>query len=158
MGIQGLWPLLKDHTRVKNIRDYAGKCVAVDTYVWLHKAAFGCCVELATGKDTQQWLRYCFDYIELLLQSGISIYLVFDGGPLPAKKSEELERRKKRELALKKGLELLQAGHSGRARAKLSRAVDISPLMAARLIKVCVIIWPNACTRRHVYVCVISGL
>ncbi|CAM9546556.1 unnamed protein product, partial [Ectocarpus fasciculatus] len=137
MGIQGLWPLLKDHTKAKHIREYAGKCVAVDTYVWLHKAAFGCCVELATRKDNQLWLRYCFDYIELLLRAGVSVYLVFDGGPLPAKKNEELERRKKRDQAREEGLGLLRAGQTANARAKLSRAVDISPLMAARLIKAC---------------------
>lgn len=67
MGIQGLWPLLKDHMAAKNIEAYAGKCVAVDTYVWLHKAAFGCCMDLATGKQTDQYILYCFEYIDLLL-------------------------------------------------------------------------------------------
>ena len=68
MGIQGLWPLLKDHTKSRHIKEYAGQRVAVDGYVWLHKAAFGCCVDLALGKDTKQWVGYCLDYIDLLLQ------------------------------------------------------------------------------------------
>ena len=136
MGIQGLWPLLKEHVQSKHIRDYGGKRVAVDTYVWLHKAAFGCCLELASGKDSTKWISYCIEYIDLLLGAGIEVHLVFDGGPLPAKKKEEEERRQRREICRTEGLALLQKGDTAAARMQLSRSIDVSPFMAAKLIKV----------------------
>jgi exonuclease-1 len=82
MGITGLWPLLKAVTRPGHIKQYARKRVAVDTYAWLHKAVYGCCVELATGIGSEKWLSYCLEFVDLLLSHGIEVWLVFDGGKL----------------------------------------------------------------------------
>lgn len=80
MGIQGLWPLLKDYIRPGHVGEYRGRRVAVDTYVWLHRAVYGCCVELARGEPSDKWLKYCIEMIDSLLAHDISVYLVFDGG------------------------------------------------------------------------------
>lgn len=64
------------------------------------------------------------------------MHLVFDGGPLPAKRLEEEGRRARRAAARREGMALLRSGRSADARVQLSRAVDISPLMAAKLIQV----------------------
>jgi exonuclease-1 len=37
MGISGLLPLIKESLVPKHLKDYAGKRIAVDAYVWLHK-------------------------------------------------------------------------------------------------------------------------
>ena len=52
MGISGLLPLLKSIQQYKHISDLAGKTLAVDAYVWLHRGAYGCATELATGRST----------------------------------------------------------------------------------------------------------
>ena len=52
MGIAGLLPLLKPIQVRKNLSEYSGQTIAVDAYVWLHKGAYGCATELATGKNT----------------------------------------------------------------------------------------------------------
>lgn len=54
MGIQGLLRFIKDATREIHIRDYSGRCVAVDTYCWLHRGAFACADKLAKGQETDQ--------------------------------------------------------------------------------------------------------
>lgn len=52
MGISGLLPLLRSIQTQKHLSDLAGKTLAVDAYVWLHKGAYGCATELVTGKPT----------------------------------------------------------------------------------------------------------
>lgn len=66
MGIQGLLPLLKPVTKSNNIKSYRNKRVAIDGYAWLHKAVYGCCVELATGKNVLNnitGVSYCSFFI-----------------------------------------------------------------------------------------------
>ena len=58
-------------------------------------------------------------------------------GPLPAKKQEEISRASHRNNALVAGKKFLKDGDLPNARTQLSRAVDISPHMAAQLIAVC---------------------
>ena len=54
MGISGLLPALKSIQNTKHLKDYAGKSIAVDAYVWLHKGVYTCPTELATGKKTHK--------------------------------------------------------------------------------------------------------
>ena len=135
MGITGLLPLLKDITQPCNLDQYRKKRVAVDTYSWLHKSIYTCCIELATNQPTDKWLKYCMNMVELLLSYDIKIYLVFDGADLPAKKSTEEERRKSRAKNLEKGLALHQQGDSFKARSHFSAAVNVTPYMAAQFIQ-----------------------
>lgn len=52
MGIQGLLPFLSAIQEHTHLRDYAGKTLGVDGYVWLHRGAYACATELVTGKPT----------------------------------------------------------------------------------------------------------
>jgi hypothetical protein len=54
MGIQGLLPALKSIMTPGHIRDYAGKRAAVDTYCWLHKAAYTCCKDICEGRPNDK--------------------------------------------------------------------------------------------------------
>jgi hypothetical protein len=49
MGITGLLPLLKPVVKDGHVSQFKGKTVAVDGYVWLHRAVYGCCVQLANN-------------------------------------------------------------------------------------------------------------
>ena len=55
MGIQGLLPVLRSISRSVHVSSYAGKRVAVDAYGWLHKAAYGCSMELCEGLYTDRF-------------------------------------------------------------------------------------------------------
>ncbi len=70
MGIQGLLPLLSPIHTLSHLSQLKGQTVGgeiklssfcklshrlqVDAYVWLHKGAFGCAMELAQGIPTKK--------------------------------------------------------------------------------------------------------
>ena len=65
--------------------------------------------------------------------------MVFDGANLPAKNMTEVTRAAKRAAALSTGLQLLASQNADKmaaARSYLSNAVDVTPYMAALLIKI----------------------
>lgn len=78
--------------------------------MWLHKGAFGCAEQIVKGERTTRWVLkvshplyarltvrfvdYAMHRIRLLRHYGITPFMVFDGGPLPAKKGTEESRAK----------------------------------------------------------------
>ena len=61
MGITGLLPRLQPVTKHIHISEFRGKIVAVDGYCWLHKAIYGCCIDICIGKSSDQWIYYCIN-------------------------------------------------------------------------------------------------
>jgi exonuclease-1 len=108
----------------------------VDGYAWLHKASYSCCVQLCTGKAATAWIAYVLGLVDMLLAFEVNVVMVFDGDDLPAKKGTEDQRASGRAENLKAGLDALSKGDYATARGHLSKAVDITPRMAAELIKV----------------------
>lgn len=74
--------------------------------------------------------------VRLLRYHKIEPYIVFDGGPLPAKKGTEIERKQRREESLKKGNALAAQGKHTQARECYVKCVDVTPQMAFQFIKV----------------------
>ncbi|CAM6044867.1 unnamed protein product [Sphagnum compactum] len=136
MGIQGLLPALKSIMTPGHIRDYAGKRAAVDTYCWLHKAAYTCCKDICEGRPNDKYIDYCIHRINLLRQHGVVPVLVFDGGVLPMKAEEEVKRARSRKENLERALEHERLGNHAAAYECYRKAVDITPAIAFRLIKV----------------------
>lgn len=136
MGIQGLLPLLKSIQRQTHLSELKGKTLAVDGYVWLHKGAYGCAVELANGRPTTKYVEYSMHRVRLLRYHGIEPFLVFDGGPLPAKQATERERRRRRTEARAKAKQLTAEGRHAEARELYVKCVDITPEHVYQLIKV----------------------
>lgn len=93
MGIQGLLPLLKDIQEPIHLRDFAGKSVGVDGYVWLHKGAYGCAFELCMNIPTKKYINYCMRKVKSLQEAGIWPIIVFDGDHLPIKSNTEQDRK-----------------------------------------------------------------
>ncbi|XP_052889275.1 exonuclease 1 isoform X2 [Anopheles moucheti] len=137
MGITGLLPFLEKASSACHLRDLRGKCVAIDTYCWLHRGAFACAERLARGESTDTHILYCLKYVQLLLSYNIKPILVFDGQHLPAKAATEAKRRESRTNARKRGAELLRQGRIEEARSFLRRCVDITHEMALQLIREC---------------------
>ncbi|KAG6856585.1 hypothetical protein H0H87_002791 [Tephrocybe sp. NHM501043] len=135
MGISGLLPALKSIQVTKQLNEFAGQTIAVDAYVWLHRGVNTCATELATGKPTNKYVDYAMRHVRLLRHNGIEPYIVFDGGPLPAKKGTEDGRKQRREEARARGDALAAAGKHTQARDHYLKSVDVSPQMAFQLIK-----------------------
>ena len=64
---------------------------------------------------------------------GVEPYIVFDGGPLPAKKGTENERRQKREACANM---LAAQGKHSQGTDHYLMCVDVTPEMAYQVIKV----------------------
>ncbi|KAJ3905295.1 exodeoxyribonuclease 1 [Lentinula edodes] len=135
MGIQGLLPALKSIQNTRHLSEFSGQTIAVDAYVWLHKGVFTCATELATGISTHKYVNYAMEKVRLLRHHGIEPYIVFDGGPLPAKKGTEVERKRKRDEHLARGNLLASQGKHAQARDCYLKCVDVTPQMAFQLIK-----------------------
>ncbi|GAA5825534.1 hypothetical protein JCM11251_000275 [Rhodosporidiobolus azoricus] len=135
MGIGGLLPLLKEIQKTAHVMDWKGKTVAVDSYVWLHRGAYGCAEDLALGRPTTKYVNYAMHRVRMLKYYGVTPIMVFDGGLLPSKMGTEDERERRRSEALVKGRALMAEGKASQARECFVKAVDVTPAMAYQLIK-----------------------
>lgn len=135
MGISGLLPALKSIQCPTDLSKYKGKTLAVDTYAWLHKAAFGCSLPLVEDQPTRVYINYILRRLKMMEHFGIKAYMVFDGDHLPSKAMTEKERRVGREENRAKALEALAQGDKRAAWTFARKAVDITPGMAKSLIE-----------------------
>lgn len=135
MGISGLLPFLKDATSNTNIKQFEGATVAVDTYCWIYRGAFGCAEELALGHQTDGHVKYVVKYVKKLLEWGIKPIMVFDGSCLPSKKETEAKRRENKETYRKKAAQCLLEGKRNEARECYQRCIECTPKMAVEVIK-----------------------
>lgn len=85
-----------------------------------------------------RYVEYAMHRVRLLQHHRIRPYVVFDGGPLPAKKGTETERKKRRDENLARANALAAQGKHSQAREHYVKCVDVTPQMAYQLIKVCV--------------------
>lgn len=74
--------------------------------------------------------------VRMLRHHKITPYLVFDGGPLPAKRGTEVDRAARRAEHLSRGLALAARGQHSAARECFCKCVDVTPQMAFQFIKV----------------------
>ncbi|KAF8068926.1 hypothetical protein FPV67DRAFT_1490320 [Lyophyllum atratum] len=135
MGITGLLPALKSIQVTKHLSEFSGQTLAIDAYVWLHRGVHTCATELATNKDTHKYVDYAMHRVRLLRHHNIEPYIVFDGGPLPAKKGTEDDRKQRRDDSLARGNALAAQGKHSQAREFYVKCVDVTPQMAFQLIK-----------------------
>ena len=141
MGIQGLLSVLKPVITTAHINDLRGKKVAVDAYAWLHKSVYSCCEEICRNNENNTvtdgiWINYCLSLVDMLLFHDMKVTLVFDGDNLPAKKETEKDRLNNRNENIKKAKEFSSKGDAKTAHSYYSRAVDITPTLAAHFIRV----------------------
>ena len=83
-----------------------------------------------------RYVDYAMHRVRLLRHYGIKPYIVFDGGPLPAKKGTERERKQKRDENLARGNTLAAQGKHSQAREFYLKCIDVTPQMAFQFIKV----------------------
>ncbi|KAK4160104.1 hypothetical protein QBC43DRAFT_220515, partial [Cladorrhinum sp. PSN259] len=131
----GLLPLLKSIHRPTELKKYAGETFGVDGYVWLHRGAIACAIELAQGKPTRKYVNFAMERVKMFKHFGVTPYLVFDGDYLPSKAKTEESREKRRRECMKTGLALLKAGKPSQAHMELQKAIDVTPEMARHFIE-----------------------
>lgn len=90
-----------------------------------------------------RYVDYAMHRVRLLKHYNITPYLVFDGGPLPAKRGTESKRSRSREENKEKGMALAHQGKHSEARECFVKAVDVTPEMAYQLIKVQPVLTPE---------------
>lgn len=82
-----------------------------------------------------RYVDYAMQRIRLLRHHKITPYVVFDGGPLPAKQHTENDRKQRREENLAKAKALTAQGKHTQAREFYLKCVDVTPQMAYQFIK-----------------------
>ncbi|KAJ9603863.1 Rad2 nuclease [Cladophialophora chaetospira] len=135
MGIKGLLPMLKSIHKHCTLKKFSGQTIGVDAYGWLHRGVVGCAFALAMDKPTTIHIDFVLSRVRMLIDFGVTPYLVFDGDNLPSKAGTNAARRKKREESRALGLELHKAGKTSQAQQELQKAIDVTPLMARQLIE-----------------------
>ena len=126
--------MLKSIHKHCNLKKFSGQTIGVDAYGWLHRGVVGCAFALAMDKPTTIHIDFVLSRVRMLIDFGVTPYLVFDGDNLPSKAGTNAVRRKKREESRSLGLELHKAGKSSQAQQELQKAIDVTPLMARELI------------------------
>ncbi|KRY38584.1 Translation initiation factor IF-2, mitochondrial [Trichinella spiralis] len=126
MGIKTLLPVVKAACRDVNIEEFRGKTVAVDASCWLHRALFGCAYQLATGIETDSYVKFCCKWIKVLLSYNIRVIMVFDGRNVPAKKDTNNARKERRQSLKEKGQALSKSGKHREARQCFQQATEIT--------------------------------
>lgn len=135
MGVKGLLGLLKSIQKQTTLKSYAGQTLGVDAFGWLHRGATGCAYQLAADKPTTFYITFVLNRVRMLLDFGITPYLVFDGDAVPSKKETNSKRREEREAAKELGLMLFRSGKKDQAQQELQKAVSITPQMTYNLIE-----------------------
>ncbi|CAO3623325.1 unnamed protein product [Cunninghamella blakesleeana] len=135
MGISGLLPLTRSIQKQIHIKDYAGKRVAIDGNVWLHRGAFICAKELILGDPTTTYINYFMQQINMLLHYKVEPIVIFDGSPLPIKNVTKIQREQKQQEAYSKGMNYLRQGNTRAATEQFQKAVKITPQMIQNVIK-----------------------
>ena len=130
MGVAGLFPALSACTQQVHITEYRGKRVAVDSYVWLHKAVLTCAADLCLNVPTSKYVDYFVARVQDLIQAGVIPVLVFDGDRLPAKQEEETRRKTTRLRCLSNAIQCRQEGNKKEAERLFAQAVDVTPQLA----------------------------
>lgn len=83
-----------------------------------------------------RYIDYAMHRVRLLQHYRIQPYIVFDGGPLPAKKGTEADRKKRRDENLARANVLAAQGKHSQAREYYVKCIDVTPQMAYQFIKV----------------------
>lgn len=126
MGVANLLPLLGPITKRIPLSTFKGKRIAIDGYVWLHRAAFSCASDLVKDPGTPKILPYLSSRMRRLLVSGIIPVVVFDGQMLPQKGRECAKRRQERGQNRERAIALEERGMSHEAFQYYQRAVEIT--------------------------------
>ena len=136
MGITNLLPILApiSHRNV-SLYSYKGKRIAIDGFVWLHRASYRCAREIVLDPGTDAIIPIVMQKLERLQKSGVIPIIVFDGKSLPQKANTTLKRRSERAKAKEDAILLDNQGFSEQALRHFQRAIEITSVTVHNWIK-----------------------
>ena len=126
MGVQNLLPLLAPVSKTVSLFDFKGKRMAIDGFVWLHKASFRCAKDIVHDPGSEKILPYLMNLLNKIISCGIIPVIVFDGQQLPQKEATNAKRHQERAEARVKALELESLGLNDQAYIYYQKAVEIT--------------------------------
>lgn len=135
MGVSGLLPLLKSIHKHTTLKKYAGQTLGVDAFGWLHRGAVACSYQLGFDIPTTQYVAFVVNRVRMLLDFGITPYMVFDGDSVPSKADTNAKRRADREEAKARGLALARSGKRDQAQQEFQKSVTVTPQMTFEVIE-----------------------
>lgn len=135
MGINNLLVYLRSIEQKKHITDYHGQTIAVDGYCWIHKAIYTSGYEIAVQNDYSKLIKFMLQRCAYILAANIKLVMVYDGDKLPCKEKTENKRSENREVQKNKAFEFLTNGEHDKANRKFAESIDVTPLMAWRILK-----------------------
>ncbi|KAL3774695.1 hypothetical protein ACHAW5_003767 [Stephanodiscus triporus] len=131
-----------------NVRQFAGKSLAIDASSWLHRAAYSCAERLVESTESgirdpiaeATYTAYVLDRCnELLVHANVRrIYLVFDGARVPLKSGTNAERDTRRARSLDEARRLKSSGmhvEAGRMYLQCVRGNDVMARVVAHAIE-----------------------
>ncbi|KAL3822578.1 hypothetical protein ACHAXA_007689 [Cyclostephanos tholiformis] len=123
-----------------NVRQFAGRSLAIDASSWLHRAAYACAERIVESTESNVrdpiaegcYTNYILDRCrELLSNAGITrIYLVFDGTRVPLKGDTNAIREDRRRTSLEEARDLKRRGLHREASERYLRCVRGTETMA----------------------------
>ena len=135
MGIKGLHKGLKFCSKKSNVRDFAGRTIAVDSSSWLHRSVYSVAEKYVEAMEEKRLDPHCVKvsarYItsrcrELLQRFGIGkIFLVMDGKRCPLKADESADREKRRQDNLRDAREFKSRGRRDKAEEKYKMCIKM---------------------------------
>jgi hypothetical protein len=100
----------------------------------LHRGAFCCGSELGQGLETDKYVTFCLDRVELLRKNGVKPLLVFDGATHPLKRELCAERRRQRDGSQALAREALANGNRAAAQHLFNKAIVVTHEMVTTLV------------------------
>ena len=94
MGIDGLLKLLDPIVQKEHLSTFRCQIAAIDIMSWLYKGCYRCAFEHNQNIETNNFLYYIFEMLEILNYYKIKPIVVFDGRYV-GKKGDTIEKRKK---------------------------------------------------------------
>jgi exonuclease-1 len=126
MGIHGLLPIVAPVAQTLHLSSFANQRVAIDGFVWLHRAALGCPRDIVNDPTTDRILPYLLTRLQRVIGSGVIPIVVFDGQSLPQKSRTTQARRADRAAAKARALDLESRGMFTEAYHFFQKAIEIT--------------------------------
>lgn len=142
MGVQNLLPLVAPVSKRQSLRDFAGKRIAIDGFVWLHRSSFICPGDMVKNPGTDKILSYLMNKLQKIIDLGLKPIVVFDGQSLPQKAATNAKRHHDRAEAKIKAMQFEAQGNYNEAWSCYQKAVEITSLT--------VLTWAKALARNNI--------
>ncbi len=127
MGIKNLLIVTKSIAEDKSLEDYRNKRVAIDGFIWLHKALHMITKNMGSSQRVSNYVNYFKWKLDKLISLNIKITIVWDGDKLPLKNKVNQTRYKERKKNYERAMLLYKQGDKKNALILFNRSISVTP-------------------------------